>query len=179
MQEQLTIVAASSPKTTSTEQLSKVVHPQVGFLQEARAITLQPTNNDFPVRVTSTPPDYIGSSIQIAVAILTATASALVIIWQMRKQKALADAQHRLSVKADLRLDAYRDFQIILRNVTDSNSVSTQILLMRSAFLGVIEQNKNTNIQTPLLQRTPSFMDAMSKHINNSIALIFFLERYE
>lgn len=179
MQKQLTPDAASSPKATSIEQLADVSHPQAGSLQESRATTLQILGNDFPVRITSAPTDYIGPSIQIAVAILSAAASAGLIIWQMRRQKAQADKQHKLSVKAELRLDAYRDFQVVNRNFSDSHIIETEIASIRSAISGAIEQLKDFNFQIPLSQREPIYRAAHYKHTTNAIALIYFLERYE
>lgn len=181
MQIQLTPAAASSPKLTWANQPAGAAPHQVGSLQETRATTLQLPGNDFPVRITSTPTDYIGPSIQIAVAILSATASAMVIIWQMRKQKTLADIQHRANIKAELRLDAYRDFQIVNRNFCDTHTVSVESLIrsMRFAFSGAIEQEKSIHFQAPLPQRTPAFMEATRKHSGDAIAFIFFLERYD
>lgn len=201
MQKQLTPDAASSTKATLVTQSADISHPQVGslpetrassavphsaelshqasFQQETRATTLQLAGNDFPVRITSTPDDYIGPSIQIAVAILSAAASAMVIIWQMRRQKKQADKQHVKTVQAELRLDAYRDYLIVNRNFSETQTINTQILLMRSAFSGAIEQYQNICFQSPLIPRTPAFMEVATKHIKNAIALVFFLERYE
>jgi hypothetical protein len=50
---------------------------------------------------------------------------------------------------------------------------------MKTAFSIAIAQVKSKMPQTPLLQRTPEFMAAYSKHGTNIIALIYFLERYE
>jgi len=172
---------ASNPVTASLMQADGASHKTLGSLHEARTISLQPSGNDFPVRITSTPSDYIGPSIQIAVAILSAAASAMVIIWQMRKQKTLADIQHRANIKAELRLDAYRDFQIVNRNFCDTNTVNVENLIRftRSAFAGAIEQNKDIHFQAPLPQRLPVIMDAIYKHNRDAIAFIFFLERYD
>jgi hypothetical protein len=172
--------ATSAPVTTSAAQIGDASLAK-GSLQGSRAISLQPSGNDFPVRITSTPSDYVGPSIQIVVAILSAAASAMVIIWQMRKQKSLADIQHRANIKAELRLDAYRDFQIVNRNFCDANTVSVENLIrfIRVAFVGAIEQYKDIHFQAPLTHRLPPIMDAINRHNQNAIAFIFFLERYD
>lgn len=190
MAKQLTLIAASnpvatngasSPVVTSAKQSDNVVHAKLDSFYETKTISLQLSDNDFPVRITSTPSDYIGPSIQIAVAILSAAAGAMVIIWQMRKQKILADIQHLANVKAELRLDAYRDFQIVNRNFCDTHTVDVENLIrfIRSAFSGAIEQYKNIHFQAPLPQRAPAFMEAITKHSQDAIAFIFFLERYD
>jgi hypothetical protein len=173
--------AASSPQTSSRVQADDVSHAKLGSLQEAQANCLQPTGNDFPVRITSTPSDYLGPSIQIAVAILSAAASAMIIIWQMRRQKTLSEIQHRENIRAELRLDAYRDFQIVNRNFCDTNTVNVENLIrfIRSAFAGAIEQYKNIHFQAPLTQRAPAFMEAITKHSQDAIAFVLFLERYD
>lgn len=161
MQKQLTPDAAFSTKATSVSQSADVSHHQVDSLQETRATTLQLAGNDFPVRITSAPSDYIGPTIQIIVAVFAATASALVIIWQMRSQKIQADKQHVKTIKAELRLNAYRDYQVVSRNFSDTHTVNTQILLIRSAFSAALAQHQNICFQSPLIQRSPAFMEAM------------------
>lgn len=132
-----------------------------------------------PIRVVETPTDYVTPSIQIGTTVLTAAISVAVIIFQLNRQHRETVEQHKRSVKADLQLDAYRDFQVAIRPYSDSGSPTATIASIRTAFSLAIDRAREGQVQFPVIYRTPAFMAELNRHSNSAIALIFFLERYE
>ncbi|CAN0621506.1 conserved protein of unknown function [Burkholderia multivorans] len=132
-----------------------------------------------PIRVVETPTDYVTPSIQIGTTVLTAAISVAAIIYQLRRQHREAVEQHKRSVKADLQLDAYRDFQAAIRPYSDSGSPAATIASIRTAFSIAIDRTRAGQVQYPVIYRTPVFMAELNQHSNSAIGLIFFLERYE
>jgi hypothetical protein len=132
-----------------------------------------------PIRVVETPTDYLTPSIQIGTTVLTAAVSVAVIIYQLSRQQRQVIAQHKRSVKADLQLDAYRDFQSAIRPYSDSGSPTATIASIRTALSIAIDRSRAGEVQFPVHYRTPAFMAEVSRHSDSAIALIFFLERYE
>lgn len=159
---------ASVPKT--------VVENPVSSTQ---AVTVQLPKGDLNVRVTGAPTDYLTPAIQIIVAVFSVAASAGVILWQMRRQHDQAIEQHHLNVKADLRLDAYRDFQSCFRQFTDTGNPALDIASLRTAFSIAIDQLESNMQQYPPIWRAPVVMEKLNNHTGHAIDLIFFLERYE
>lgn len=167
-----TTLAADLPKMTAPSAASQVAP------NRHTENTLIPSKG-IPIRVVETPTDYVAPAIQIGTTIITATISVLVIIYQLRRQHREAIEQHKRSVKADLQLDAYRDFQAAIRPYSDSGSPTAMIVSIRTAFSIATDRGRAGQVQSAVIYRTPSFMADINQHVNSAIRLVFFLERYE
>ncbi|MFM0350668.1 hypothetical protein [Paraburkholderia sp. RL17-347-BIC-D] len=164
-------VAPSLEKATIAS--AAVVIPQT------QSAIIQVPASGIPVRVMEGPSDWLTPTLQIVVAIFSAAASAAAIIWQMRKQSEQAEQQHRKAVKADLRLDAYRDFQHVYAPLTQTWVPSAGLTAVRTAVGIAVEQLRRTGHQLPVLERTDQFMQHVNGYRDKALALIFFIERYE
>jgi hypothetical protein len=109
----------------------------------------------------------------------SAAAGAGAIMWQMKRQREEAEQQHRKNVKADLQLDAYRDFQRAYAPLSDGWMPSSGLQAIRTAVALAISQLKAHGQQQPVLERTARFMQEMAGYTNKALALVFFIERYE
>lgn len=154
------------------------IKPEIRSPQESKALVLQVPDKAITVKVDSGVPDWVSPSIQIGVAILAATASVGTILWQMRKQRELTLKQQRETTKAQLRLDAYRELQKLYAALNASQHVSVDIRLMFTAFQQQVEWTRQNIPITPIQYREPVFRVALNRLTNNTIKLIFFLERH-
>lgn len=171
-----TTTPASAPLPNSQHQRS--LHPTPAAASNAQALTVQLPHTELNVRVTETPTDYVTPSIQIAVAIFSAAASVGAIMWQMRRQQIQSADLHRKSVKSDLQLDAYRDFQNCFREFND-RTPEVDLRALRTAFAISVDQSDRGQPQYPLTQRAAVLIALFDAHQASAIGLIYFLERYE
>lgn len=177
---QLSMATSSVPESISSPEKSSIAKTvpmpspsyvaATGFVVPASGV---------PVRVTESPTDWLATSIQIAVAIFAAAASTGAILWQIRQQRVQAQQQHRQSVKAELQLDAYRDFQRAFGPLAHGWVPTSAIAILRVHIQGAISQAQVEGFHGPVLSRTDQFMKQVNAYCDNVIALVFFLERYE
>ncbi|OAJ52152.1 hypothetical protein A6V36_18730 [Paraburkholderia ginsengiterrae] len=142
------------------------------------ALLYTPTQG-VPIRVIEAPTDYITPSIQIATTIFAAAVSVLVIVLQLRRQHREAIEQHKRSVKADLQLEAYREFQSAIRPYSDASVPTATMASIRTAFAIAVDRTQAGLDQAPVIYRAPAFMGELNRYAEAAVRLIFFIERYD
>jgi hypothetical protein len=161
-------------KSNSIE-LPKTLAPQKS---ETQAVVLQLSEKPVLVKIDSGVPDWVSPAIQIAVAILAASASVGAILWQMKKQREHTLEQQKQITKSQLRLEAYREFQKIYAPFLETSSIGVEIRLIFSAFQRQLDNTQQGFPVTPIQYREASFREKLNEHINNAIELIFYIERH-
>ena len=161
-------------KSNSIE-LPKILVPQKS---ETQAVVLQLSEKPVVVKIDSGVPDWVSPAIQIAVAILAACASVGVILWQMKKQREHTLEQQKQITKSQLRLEAYREFQKIYAPFLDTSSIGVEIHLIFNAFKRQLDNTQQGFPVNPIKYREPSFREQLEKHLNNSVELVFYIERH-
>lgn len=158
----------------TTAQKQAGLPSEVALHGETKALILQVPDKSIAVRLDTGVPDWVSPLIQIVVAVL----GVLAILWQIKNQNKLSLKQHIDTTKAQLRLDAYREFQKIFTEFSASQKVSVDIRLMRVGFQTQLEGRQQNIPVTPLQYREPKFRNALNQLTNNAIDLVFFLERH-
>ena len=161
-------------KSNSVE-LPKTLIPQKS---ETQAVVLQLSEKPVLVKIDSGVPDWVSPAIQIAVAILAASASVGAILWQMKKQREHTLEQQKQVTKSQLRLEAYREFQKIYASFLEPNSIGVEIQLIFTAFKRQLDNIQQGFPVTPIKYREPVFQEQLEKHLNNSVELVFYIERH-
>lgn len=163
---------------TTAQKQAGLPKPEVALHGETKALVLQVPDKPITIKIDSGVPDWVSPSIQVFVAIIAATVSVIVILLQMRKQRELTLKQQIETTKAELRLDAYREFQKLYAELNASQRVAVEI---RSMFIALQQNAKGMQESipvTPIQYREPTFRTSLNKLTNNVVQLIFFLERH-
>lgn len=163
--------------TTAQKQVD-IPKPEIVSHGETRALVLQVPDKSISVKIDSGVPDWVSPSIQIFVAILAATASVGTILWQMRKQRELALRQQIEITKAELRLDAYREFQKLYAEFNAGQRVEGSIRMMHVALQQNLKGTQEKIPVSPIQYREPIFRTSLNKLTDNTVQLVFFLERH-
>lgn len=163
---------------TTAQKPADLAKPEIVSHGETRALVLQIPDKSISVKIDSGVPDWVSPSIQIFVAILAAAASVGTILWQIRKQRDLALKQQTETTKAELRLDAYREFQKLYAEFNASQRVAVQLRLMFSAFQQNSRGMQGNIPVAPIQYREPIFRATLNRLTDNAVQLIFFLERH-
>lgn len=144
-----------------------------------RSVVLQVPKTPIPVQVKDPGFDWLGFGASAAVAIMSALLSYVAIRWQVKRQHGEAVEQHKKTVKADLRLGAYRDFQEALSKYYEQEAPDVRLRLIRNQFEMAVLATDRGEVQYPLPARVLDFGHRLNNYLNHLMPLIFFIERYE
>ncbi len=164
---------------TASNSINALQLPHTAVLkQETKALVLQVPDKALVVKIDSAVPDWISPSIQIVVSIIAATVSVGTILWQMRKQRELTLEQQKKETKAQLRLEAYREFQRLYAEFNASQKPAVEVRLILAALQIQLHGIANNIPVAPMQYREPAFRNMLDRLSNNAIELVFFLERH-
>jgi hypothetical protein len=154
------------------------MHHKAVLQQETRTLVLQVPDKALAVKIDSGVPGWVSPSIQIVVSIIAAAVSVGTILWQMRKQRELTLEQQKKETKAQLRLEAYREFQRIYAEFNVSQKPAVEIRLILAALQTQLHGIANNIPVIPIQYREQIFRNLLNQLSNNAIELVFFLERH-
>lgn len=122
-----------------------------------QAVVLQVPKTPTPVQVNDPGFDWLDFGASAAVAIMSALLSYVAIRWQVKKQHGEAVEQYKRTVKADLRLGAYRDFQEALSKYYEQEAPDVRLRLIRNQFEMAVQTTDRGEVQYPLPTRVLDF----------------------
>lgn len=173
--------ASSAPPPHKRKAIEPILPAVTGNALQGstQAVVLQVPKTPIPVRVNNPGFDWLGFGASAAVAIMSALLSYCAIRWQVKKQHGEAVEQHKKTVKADLRLGAYRDFQDALGKYYEQEAPDVRLRLIRNQFEMAVLATDRGEVQYPLPVRVLDFGQRLNDYLNHLMPLIFFIERYE
>lgn len=187
------VAAPGKPQTqltVATSTLSAPAHPA----STAQAVVLQAPKTPLLVDVKDHGIDWANVMVSGIVSLAVAGGAALigyfVTRWQVIKQQGItkwqigeqhkeAIAQHKQTVKADLKLGAYRDFQDALTKYYACEHPDVRIALIRIELQTALNRSELGQGQAPVSARAWDFIQRIGAFLQAVNALIFLIERYE
>lgn len=146
------------------------------------SIVIQAPHEAVPVNIKAAPTDYMGIGLSIGASVIVAVTTSYIGFriarHQLERQREDSRDQQRANTKAQLRLDAYKDFQVALTKYSDVESPFVRIALIRAELNSVVEA-KIYGHELALSARFPQFNENFSRFQNSLCELCFWLERYE
>ena len=147
-------------------------------ISATQAFVVQAPREPVQVRITESPTDYIGPCIAFFAALVTAGLGWIAINWQLKRQRKDAQNQHRENTKAQLRLDAYKDFQLVLARFYACESPNVRLALIRNQL--DLARNASSQGQTfRISARAMDFGEKLNQLLTAIAELRLFIERYE
>lgn len=172
-------LSTSAPVTTvAAKPLATALGSQAKATAATQAVIVQAPHESVPVKITASPTDYVGPSVAFGGSLVVGFIGWCVVRWQLNRQRVDAQSQHRANTKAQLRLDAYRDFQVALGRLYACDFPDVQIMLIRNQLENAINLSQH-GYPIQISARVMDFGKVLNAFMVAINDLTFFIERYE